>query len=291
MADVRDLQSLDPDTVAAVRALAAAVQEATGAPPLSDQALSRLTADGVRHLLLFERDTDDRPAGYAQCDGTAGEVLARTVADAGALVDALGNDTQQVWSHGTGSTVAPALDKRGWHRSRVLHRLRRPLCERYSPKLPDGVHLRGFVPDQDETAVLRVNARAFADHPEQGSWTETDIRAREAEDWFEAAGVLLAERTSGPAPDLLGFHWTKMHPGRVGEVYVLAVDPDAQGLHLGSALLDAGLDHLAARGAQHVILYVDDDNARAMNLYERAGFLVDDTDVQWTRSADLSSTG
>src|SRR5206468_6122042 len=95
------------------------------------------------------------------------------------------------------------------------------------------------------------------------------------------AGFLLAERDAV----LVGFHWTKVHADGLGEVYVLGVDPAAQGLRLGGALLDAGLKLLAERGCPTALLYVDDDNAPAMRLYERAGFARFDTDIQWRRPA------
>ena len=51
---------------------------------------------------------------------------------------------------------------------------------------------------------------------------------------------------------LLGFHWTKVHaeePG-LGEVYVVGVDPAAQGRGLGATLTLVGMHHLADRGLQ-----------------------------------------
>jgi mycothiol synthase len=98
-----------------------------------------------------------------------------------------------------------------------------------------------------------------------------------AEPWFDAADFLVAER----AGELLGFHWTKVHPDGAGEVYVLGVSPNAQGLGLGRALLVRGLRLLAAHGCPVVLLYVDGDNDTAMRLYERDGFTEYDLDVQW----------
>jgi mycothiol synthase len=97
------------------------------------------------------------------------------------------------------------------------------------------------------------------------------------ESWFDPAGFLLAERDD----TLLGFHWTKTHDDGAGEVYVLGVSPDAQGLGLGNALLVRGLRHLQQRGCPTVLLYVDGDNTTAVRLYEKAGFTSYDTDVQW----------
>jgi mycothiol synthase len=53
-------------------------------------------------------------------------------------------------------------------------------------------------------------------------------------------------------------------------------------MRLGAVLLQRGLAYLAGRGAREVLLYVDDSNAAAMRLYERAGFHRHDVDVQWS---------
>jgi mycothiol synthase len=185
-----------------------------------------------------------------------------------------------VWSHGGRSALPAALEERGFERKRILHQLRLTLDERPDVEpLPEGVVVRPFEVGRDEQEWLRVNAAAFASHPEQGGWQLEDLRAREAEDWFDPAGFLLAERDGR----LLGFHWTKVHPDGAGEVYVLGVDPSAQGLRLGAALLGRGLAHLYDRECRTILLYVDDDNTTAMHLYERGGFRRYDVDVQWSR--------
>jgi mycothiol synthase len=166
----------------------------------------------------------------------------------------------------------------------VLLQLRRPLSEPIpEPRFPDDVTLRTFRPGHDDAAWLAVNARAFAHHPEQGAWTERDLKIREAEPWFDPAGFLLAER----AGELLGFHWTKVHGadghehGPIGEVYVLGVDPSAQGLGLGRSLTLAGLRYLRERGLTQAMLYVDESNTAALALYTRLGFTRWATDVSF----------
>jgi mycothiol synthase len=67
----------------------------------------------------------------------------------------------------------------------------------------------------------------------------------------------------------------------VGEIYVLGVDPDAQGLRLGRALTDLGLAHLRGRGLGEVLLYTEEDNTAAVSLYERTGFRRFSVDVAW----------
>jgi mycothiol synthase len=137
---------------------------------------------------------------------------------------------------------------------------------------------------QDEAGWLAVNARAFADHPEQGGWTEQDLADRLSAPWFDPAGFLLAERDSAEGAAVVGFHWTKVHDddgGRAGEVYVLGIDPSAQGLGLGGALLTAGLQHLRQAGLDTVLLYVEESNGAAIHLYARAGFSIFATDIQY----------
>src|SRR6185436_5269016 len=130
----------------------------------------------------------------------------------------------------------------------------------------DASRVRSYLPtDADE--VIRVNAAAFAHHPEQGSMDAANLAERMAEPWFDPAGLLVADTGEG----LLAFHWTKQHSPELGEVYVVAVDPAAQGRGLGKAVTAAGLAHLASRGVRRIILYVESDNEPAIATYSRLG--------------------
>ena len=64
--------------------------------------------------------------------------------------------------------------------------------------VPEGVTVRTFEVGRDEDAWTALNARAFADHPDQGSWSVEEVRLREAEPWFDPAGFFLAERDGAP---------------------------------------------------------------------------------------------
>jgi len=214
-----------------------------------------------------------------------------------ALLDRLeqlaGPGTLHVWAHGDLPAAQHLAAQRGYERARVLLQMRRDLVgvdPEPRPALPDGVTVRPFRPGRDEQAWLRANARAFATHHEQGRWTAEDLRLREQELWFDPAGFLLAWR-GDPDGDgvLVGSHWTKVHPAGdageepVGEVYVLGIDPDAQGLGLGRALTDLGLAYLRGRGLREVLLYTEEDNTAAVSLYERTGFRRYAVDVSWRR--------
>ena len=86
-----------------------------------------------------------------------------------------------------------------------------------------------------------------------------------------------AGRTTATA--LLGFHWTKQHSPDLGEVYVVGIDPAAQGRGLGKLLTLAGLHHLAGLGVAEVLLYVESDNAPAVAVYSGLGFTHADADT------------
>jgi mycothiol synthase len=239
--------------------------------------------------------------GYARLDDGVAELVVhpefRRRGFGTALLDRLleltGPRPLNIWAHGDLPGSAELLAPHGFERARVLLQMRRDLAGVDAdprPALPDDVQVLPFRPGRDEAAWLRVNARAFAHHPEQGSWTAEDVLLREAEPWFDPAGFLLAWR--GDPQDggvLLGSHWTKVHPPgdvadeEVGEVYVLGVDPDAQGLRLGRALTDLGLAYLRGRELKQVLLYVDEDNTAAVRLYEGRGFARFSVDVSWRR--------
>jgi mycothiol synthase len=269
---------LDGVQRAAVLELAAAIEAADGAPPLSDQGRTQLGSSEVTHVTATDATT---LVGYAQVSGTTAELLGEPAA-LQPLLDALqaAGPELDLWAHGTASRLTPVLDGCGLPRERVLWQLRWPVGPLPQLDLPTGVTLRSFVVGQDEDAWLAVNAAAFAHHPEQGGWTRADLAAREAEPWFDPEGFLLAEQDG----QLVGFHWTKRHNANLGEVYVIAVAPPAQGRGLSPILLVAGLRHLSDGGVSEVSLYVDESNSRAMALYEKNGFHRFDQDVQYRLS-------
>jgi mycothiol synthase len=184
------------------------------------------------------------------------------------------------WSHGDHPGAAALAAGFGFTRARELWVMHRD----GGLALPDqepGVELRTYR-DTDRDELLRVNAAAFADHPEQGAMDAAHLAERMAEPWFDPTGLFLAVE----GERVLGFHWTKVHRSGVGEVYVVGIDPAAQGKGLGRTLTLAGLHHLARRGVPSVQLYVESDNAPAIAVYSRLDFThaPADTHVRYHRA-------
>jgi mycothiol synthase len=200
----------------------------------------------------------------------------------------------RLWAHGEHPAAAALAGAMGFVRARCLWQMRRSLSSALQePALPPGVTVRTFEPGRDDEAWVALNARAFAGHPEQGSWTVEDLRRRMCEPWFDPAGFFLAERDN----HLVGFHWTKVHGNGagdghghepIGEVYVVGVDPAEQGNGLGSALTAIGLSYLRARGLPQAMLYVDESNTAAIKVYERLGFTHWETDVMYRHDGSES---
>lgn len=282
---------LSGDQIADVLALLAAAEAADGFHALSEASLLRLRPEGGSgtgaHLLAH--DPDGTLVGYAALDERSERRTAefavhpehRRRGVGAALLAALLDRVRAplwLWAHGEHPAALRLAQQVGVVSRRALFQLRRSLVEPVAPRaLPDGVTLRTFLPGEDEAAVVRVNKRAFAWHPEQSRLTTEDLALLETQPWFDSKGFLLAV---DPAGRLLGFHWTKMHPDGLGEVYVLAVDPDAQGIGLGGALTVAGLAYLRDHGAPEAMLYVDSDNTAALRTYRNLGFAHHHTDVQ-----------
>lgn len=302
---------LDPDEVHAVSLLVEAATEADGVRPLSEHVMLHLRYGGdrpVRNVLIY---VGRELAAYGHLDitdevaGASAEVVVHPAFRRRGLGRLLARTTLahspdgrlRLWAHGEHPAAYALAHAMGFRRSRALWQMRRSLNAALpAPTWPDGVVVRTFRPGQDDEEWLRLNAAAFADHPEQGRWTIEDLRRRMREPWFDPEGFFLAER----AGRLVGFHWTKVHGGNgddshhghdpIGEVYVVGVDPGEQGTGLGRALTLAGLQHLRHRGLPAVMLYVDADNEPAIRLYTRLGFIRWETDVMFSRDGDREFT-
>lgn len=178
-------------------------------------------------------------------------------------------DPISIWIDDPSDETDVLLARLGFVIQRDLFRMERslPIEQRTD------IETRSFVIGQDEDEWCQVNNRAFSWHREQGGWTPELLRERQAESWFDSNGFLIHEREN----QIAAFCWTKIHGDEapaVGEVYVIAVDPDFHGLGLGRALTLAGYQHLDGAGITRAMLYVDADNTPAVSLYRDIGLEV-----------------
>ncbi|APE18284.1 mycothiol synthase [Mycolicibacterium pallens] len=290
-----------------VRALIEAATRTDGLAPVGEQVLRELPLSRTQHLIAAD---GDELTGYLNLtpgrddEDAMGELVvaphARRRGIGTALVRAATDRADgpvRFWAHGTLPAAIAVADTLGLTAVRELMQMRRTLRDVPHADVPDGVSIRTYEGEADDAELLRVNNAAFSWHPEQGGWEQADLDERRREPWFDPEGLFLA--FDDDTGRLLGFHWTKVHadhPG-LGEVYVVGVDPAAQGRGLGRLLTVVGIDHLARRlGSQEnpeVMLYVEADNVAAVKTYERLGFAVStvDTAYQAPETANIDCDG
>lgn len=276
---------------AEVRRIAEACDLADGVITLNEQACLQLKYRGLRDAalwlgeegfaLLHGQILDIAVHPLARNNGTGTALAKAALAEAAATLGKF-----EAWSHGDHPSAGRLASRLGVPKERELRIMVRPTAHHLDPIAPPpGVRIRTFTP-ADEAALLEINAAAFAHHPEQGHLTHEDFAERSHEAWFDPNGLFLAvpEDEDPAQPELLGFHWTKVHRDEnppYGEVYVVATNPKAVGRGLGSVLTNVGLSYLATQDVDEVLLYVDGDNAPAIAVYERQGFTTVRTEVQY----------
>ena len=213
---------LDEPLVGHLRALWARAAATDGVEAVSEA--FRLAVDrareGVVHFVRYAGD--GTVVGYAQVAAAGTEDAAAELAvDPGrrrhghgrALLDAvLAEGARSVWAHGTLPAADALARSAGLEMTRSLHRMSRPLTaeDAQDPVLPQGFSVRSFEPGRDDEAWVRLNAAAFARHPEQGRLTVEDLHERMAQPWFDTAGFLLVEDDA--TGEVVAFHWTKVDP-------------------------------------------------------------------------------
>ncbi|WP_028644629.1 mycothiol synthase [Nocardioides sp. URHA0020] len=256
-----------------ITAIASAAEAEDGAAPL-DEATWR----ALRHRPETVRTWESEDGFALLIDDQLSLVVrpeSRGRGVATALLAEVPTGAVSAWSHGDHPAAAALARSHGFERVRALWVMRRPTSQPLAePVVPPGLTVQGYTPEWADE-VLRVNAAAFAHHPEQGAMDAAELAERMAEPWYDPAGLLLAIE----GDRLLGFHWTKQHSPDLGEVYVVGIDPSAQGRGLGKLLTLAGLHHLAALGVAEVLLYVESDNAPAVAVYSGLGFTHADADT------------
>jgi mycothiol synthase len=299
--------ALTADEQRGVYELVTAATEFDGIAPVGEQVLRELGQERTGHLLVTDTsDATGAVIGYLNLSPpreSAGEMAelavhprARRRGIGSAMARAALGKTSgqnQFWAHGTLEPARATASALGLLPVRELVQMRRALGD--APAIsgpPPGVLIRTYAGAADDAELLRVNNAAFAQHPEQGGWSEVELAERRNEPWFDPAGLFLAfdDSDGEQAGRLLGFHWTKVHLDRpgLGEVYVLGVDPSAQGRGLGKMLTSIGIASLADRLVDRknsaeptVMLYVESDNVAAVRTYQSLGFTTSSVDTAY----------
>lgn len=267
----------------ALRRLVAEIAANDGISPINESA--SLGIDGLREADFFFLGKRSDPLGFIICD-ERDETLMVGVHPAhrrqGFATELLHEALESypnysLWAFGTLPGAPELAAREHLEPVRELLRMERPLPAPTGDRLEiDGYVIDTYRPE-DREQIVGVNGAAFAHHPEQGRLTVEEFDQLTQQDWFDPDGLIVARHNG----EVAGFHWTKQHPGGLGEVYVLAVGPRHEGKGLGRVLLERGLSWLAQHGNHHVELYVEGEQSRVVKMYGRAGFAVEQVDTSY----------
>ena len=300
---MQELKQLTPALQEQVLSLIKSTQDFDNTPAIAEHVLLHLRHGGDKadsHLVIQK---DNQVIGYAHLDKTdqvAGPSVELVIHPEyrgsgvgsellNSAIEVCGNKIR-LWSHGDLTGARALAQANNFIKVRTVIQMSKELSE-VSPINCD-YQIRSFLPDLDNKAWLTLNNLAFANHPEQGNWREADLLIRLNEDWFDEKGFFVAQDES----ELIGFTWTKIHGGHshshstgedhhdhapIGEIYVTAVGNKYAGKGVGKALTITGLNYLKYQGLSSAMLYVDEDNQVAFNLYKSLGFVESGKDVMY----------
>jgi mycothiol synthase len=298
---VQELNSLTTALQEQVLSLIKTAEDFDNTPAIAEHVLLHLRHGGDKadsHLVLQK---DNQVIAYAHLDKTdqvAGPSVELVIhpehrrSGVGSellksAIEICGNKIR-LWSHGDLPEARQLAQANNFIKMRTVIQMSKDLTQ-ISPINCD-FQIRSFLPDLDNQAWLILNNQAFAHHPEQGNWSEADLSIRLNEDWFDEKGFFVAQDKD----QLIGFCWTKIHGGHshshetdsdhhdhepIGEIYVMAVSEEYEGRSIGKALTITGLNYLKYQGLTSAMLYVDEENKKAVNLYKSLGFVESGKDV------------
>ena len=293
------LNQLSDQQQLSVLALVKAATDFDQTQPISDHILLHLRHGGDKddsHLLIFDSNDQTKLLGYAHLDQTdqvAGPSV-ELVVEPNHRKEGIGKallskaieicgDRLRLWSHGDLPVASKLAESNNFQRVRTVLQMSKHLDEiKTITQIDPQFVIRSFLPGLDDQGWLTLNNKVFANHPEQGNWSLNDLKLRQKEDWFDPEGFFIAEKQG----QMIGFVWTKLHGAKshqhdgqeshdhaaIGEIYITGIDPAFEGIGLGKVLTSTGLNYLKYQGIEDGILYVDEENSAALNLYKSLGF-------------------
>ena len=257
----------------------AEVADADGHPPLSEHKVATLGRDSNRvgvwsddaGLCLVAVAARHAGSGHWAIEAALAP-RRRTPDDEEAAIERANGlistgEAYSFWAFRPGQV--DAAGRLGYDQARAVLRMSGPMPTAALGSVP-GISIEPMT-GCDIDAIVGVNNRAFANHREQGSMTVDGFRLLMTLAWFNPARVYVAR--SGER--IVGFCVTKHEEHAVGEVYLLAVDPDHAGSGIGRALAHRGFAELADRGAVTAQAWVDATNQPAVGLYQTMGLAED----------------
>lgn len=293
------LNYLDGSQISAIQDLVQNSEIHDGVAPLSEHVLLHIQTGGDQEDLHFLRYSDGDLAAYShldmtdQVEGPSAEIVVAPQFRGKGIGTSLMREVVEVagtrlrlWSHGDLPAAAHLAARLGLSRIRTLLLMTLDLSHEL-PHAPEFT-CRSFLPGLDEEAWVAANTRAFAEHPDQGQWTRTDLEIRMNESWFDPSGFFIYEVEGAIA----GYCWTKIHGATEhghplhGEIYVVGVDPDYRRRGLGKSLTLTGLKYLQRKDLHLATLYVDANDSAAVNLYRNLGFMESGRDVLYRAKPD-----
>jgi mycothiol synthase len=190
----------------------------------------------------------------------------------------------KIWSPELNDAWRALLESRGYGLDHYSFRMWIDLDgDIADPEWPEGIVVRTYRRDQDETAVYETHQETFSEERDFSrdpfdDWVQWSYREPfDPELWFiaekdeEIAGILLGRPERGGDTSL-------------GWINILGVRKSRRGHGLGQALLRHAFREFRGRGKRRAGLGVDGENAAAIRLYERAGMKAELTFVWYERA-------
>jgi len=141
------------------------------------------------------------------------------------------------------------------------------IIRRFSERDREALH-RITVETFGEVSML-VTAEELFGRPKGKTWQSLKTAQIDDDCAANADGVLVAAE----GEEVLGFVSTRLDPDTgIGQIPNIAVDANAQGKGIGTALLHAALDYLRDHGMTHVRIETLENNPVGRHLYPKLGF-------------------
>ncbi|RMH78097.1 MAG: GNAT family N-acetyltransferase [Actinomyces sp.] len=169
-----------------------------------------------------------------------------------------------VYTAAVGAAEARCLAERGFAEHEHLHLLRHTRLDTVAAADPSRPWRVRRARSRDRDAVLAIDRAAF-----EPFWALDELALTEALAATPRSRFRLARARRPVAYAIAGL------AGDIAYLQRLAVHPDAQGRGLGAVLAVDALRWAARRGAHAAYVNTQRTNARALELYERLGFVRD----------------